>query len=248
MSRLAGKRCIVTGAAGGIGGAVLEAFEAAGARVTGFDREARGQVRPLDTADEAAVDRAVAEAAEAMGGLDVLVTAAALTGGTGTFPAIALADWDRYIGVNLTGTFLACRAAARLMMAAGPDRLTCGGAIVTIGSVNGPMAEPGAAQYVASKGGVAALTRAMAVDLGPHRIRANMIAPGPITVPRNAALFSSPALVRTFAHHLPAGGPGRAGDIAAAALFLASDESAFVNGSVLTVDGGLSAQILKTID
>lgn len=243
MSRLAGKRCVVTGAAGGIGQAVVAAFVAEGAVVAGFDREARDDVLALDTADEAAVDRAIGDAASAMGGLDAIVTAAALTGGTGPFPQIGKDDWDRYIAVNLTGTFLACRAAARVMVAAGQ-----GGAIVTIGSVNGPMAEPGAAQYVASKGGVAALTRAMAVDLGPHRIRANMIAPGPITVPRNAALFSSPALVRTFAHHLPAGGPGRARDIAAAAVFLASDEASFVNGSTLTVDGGLSAQILKTIE
>ena len=120
-----------------------------------------------------------------------------------------------------------------------------GGAIVTIGSVNSFAAEPGAAPYVASKSGLLGLTRAMAVDLAEHGIRVNMVAPGPIETPRNAAVFAAPAMRAMFGRLLPQRRVGAPADVAHAALFLAEDTSAFTTGSVVTVDGGMFAQILR---
>ena len=232
--RLAGRTALVTGAAGGIGAAIATLFGSEGAHVTGLDLA--GTDIDCDVADREAVDAALG----GLGGLDVLVHAAALLGGTGGFLDVAMADWRRTLSVNLDGAFHVCQAAARIMAASGR-----GGAIVTIGSVNSLAAEPGAAQYVASKAGVLGLTRAMAVDLAAYGIRVNMIAPGPIEVPRNAALFAAPPLQDAFRRLVPQRRAGTAGAVAQAALFLAEPTSDFVTGSVVTVDGGLLAQILR---
>lgn len=244
---LAGKGCLVTGAAGGIGRAIAEALVREGARVVGLDLtemldeagETAFDLRACDVTDRDAVLREVERAADRLGALDVTVTAAALTGGSGPFETLSDDDWDRYLRVNLSGTFLVCRAAARRMIADGTA-----GSLITIGSVNSFAAEPGAAPYVASKGGVALLTKAMAVDLARYRIRANMIAPGPIEVPRNAPLFRSEAMAASFATHVPLGHAGRPEDIGNVAVFLAGEGSAFMTGSALTVDGGMFAMIL----
>ncbi len=235
--RLAGKVALVTGAAGGIGGAVATLFGAEGALVVASDRA--GTAHDCDIGDRAQVDALVAAIGRRHGRLDVLVHAAALTGGTGSFLAVEPPDWRRYIAVNLDGTFHVCQAAARMMAQGG------GGAIVAIGSVNSHAAEPEAAAYVASKHGVLGLVRAMAVDLAPRRIRVNMVAPGAITVPRNAALFASAPMRATFARVVPMGVTGAPEQVAEAALFLACDAAGYVTGSVLTVDGGMLAQLLE---
>lgn len=246
--RLAGKRAIVTGAAGGIGRAIVEAFLSEGARAVAMDLPGQldrladldGELTrmPCDLADRDAIAPAVTAAATELGGLDILVAAGALKGGTGNFLDLEEADWDRYIGVNLTGMFLLCRTAARLMAAAGG-----GGRIITVGSVNSFQSEPNAAAYVAAKGGVAMLTRAMAVDLGRHGILVNMIAPGPIDVPNNGEMYREPKLAAELRHEVALERAGRPEDCAAAALYLAEDRAGFITGSTITVDGGLSAMI-----
>ncbi len=246
--RLSDKAAIVTGAAGGIGGAIAEAFAAEGARVVAMDlpqplagarwRSDRITPQPIDLVDRAGIAAAFAGATASLGGLDVLVAAGALKGGAGNMADVSDDDWDRFIAVNLTGAFLSCRAAARAMIAAGR-----GGRIITIGSVNSFMSEPNAAPYVASKGGVAMLTRAMAVDLAGHGILVNMIAPGPVVVPSQATQYEEPKLARTVGEVVALGRVGLPGEIAGAAIYLAGNESGYVTGSTITVDGGLTAMI-----
>jgi NAD(P)-dependent dehydrogenase (short-subunit alcohol dehydrogenase family) len=235
--RLAGKVALITGAAGGIGGAIAARFRAEGATVVAADRA--GADIDCDISDRAQVDALVAKVLRRHARLDVLAHTAALTGGTGRFLDVQTADWHRYIAVNLDGSFHVCQAAARAMAGCG------GGAIVAVGSVNSCAAEPEAAAYVASKHGVLGLVRAMAVDLARAGIRVNMIAPGPITVPRNAAPFGSTVHRATFARVIPMGAPGQPDQIAHAAVYLASHEADYVTGSVLTVDGGMLAQLLE---
>jgi NAD(P)-dependent dehydrogenase (short-subunit alcohol dehydrogenase family) len=246
--RLVDKVAIITGAAGGIGGAIAEAFADEGARVIAMDlarpvattRWRSDRITPLsiDLADRASIAGAFTEAVKRLGGIDVLVTAGALKGGAGNMADVTDEDWDRFITVNLTGTFLSCRAAARAMIARGK-----GGRIVTIGSVNSFMSEPNASPYVASKGGGAMLTRAMAVDLARHGILVNMIAPGPIDVPNNGAQYREPKLAQALTEVAALGRAGLPCDIAGAAVYLGSEESRYVTGSTITIDGGLSAML-----
>ena len=250
--RLVDKVAIITGAAGGIGGAIAEAFADEGARVIAMDlarpvattRWRSDRITPLsiDLADRASIAGAFTEAVKRLGGIDVLVTAGALKGGAGNMADVTDEDWDRFMTVNLTGTFLSCRAAARAMIARGK-----GGRIVTIGSVNSFMSEPNASPYVASKGGVAMLTRAMAVDLARHGILVNMIAPGPIDVPNNGAQYREPKLAQALTEVVALGRAGLPCDIAGAAVYLGSEESRYVTGSTITIDGGLSAMLFGAI-
>jgi NAD(P)-dependent dehydrogenase (short-subunit alcohol dehydrogenase family) len=252
MGRLAGKAAIVTGAAGGIGRAIVEAFLREGALVVAMDLASRlAEVRydrpgaiPIacDLGDRAAIERATDEAVARLGGLDILVAGGALKGGTGNFLDLTDADWDRYVDINLTGTFLSCRAAARAMVASGAGR-SRKGRIITIGSVNSFMSEPEAAAYVAAKGGVAMLTRAMAVDLARHDILVNMIAPGPVDVTGNNTGYSEPRLAQEVCDEVALARSGLPEEVATAALFLAEDGSSYITGSTITVDGGLSAMI-----
>ncbi len=248
VGRLEDKRCVVTGAAGGIGRAIVEAYAREGARVVAMDLAEplaratwpgdRVTALPCDLADRGMIERAMGEAVALLGGLDAFVACGALKWGTGSFLDLTDHDWDRYIGVNLTGTFLTCRAAARAMAAQGN-----GGRIITIGSVNSFMSEPNAAAYVAAKGGVAMLTRAMAVDLGRQGILCNMIAPGPIDVPNAKGIYEEPKLAGEVRDEVALERAGNPEDIAAAAVFLAEDGAGYMTGSTITVDGGLSAMI-----
>ena len=244
--RLAGKVAIVTGAAGGIGAGCAARFRDEGAEVVVADLVPPAGALGIDdltfvrcdVADPADVAKLVAAAERRRGRIDALVHAAALLGGSGPFLEVTAESWAAYIRVNLTGTFVVGQAVARAMAATG------GGRIVTIGSVNSFAAEPTAAPYVASKGGVRLLTKAMAVDLARHGITVNMIAPGPIAVPRNAEAFAAPPMVRSFARLVPAGAAGGPADIANAAVFLCEEASRYVTGTEIVVDGGTLALLM----
>ena len=245
---LAGRLAIVTGAAGGIGRAITERFVDEGARVVAMDLPEAlkaGEwsansvtVVPVNLLDRSGTDAAIDKAIGIAGTPDILVTAAALKGGTGRILDVTDDDWDRYIEVNLTSTFRVCRRVAGAM--AQRDE---GGRIVTIGSVNSYMSEPGAGQYVAAKGGVAMLTRAMSVDLARHDILVNMIAPGPIEVPNAGDQYREPALAAALRDVVALGRPGLAEECAGAAVLLAGDDGRYMTGSTITIDGGLSAMI-----
>ena len=245
--RFTGKVVLVTGAAGGIGAATVRALVAEGAIAVASDLRSPApglgigatQFIAADVADRASVDRLVAQTQAIAGHIDALVHTAAILGASGPFETLSPDDWTRYIDINLSGTFNVCQAVVRSMISTSTQ-----GRLVTMGSVNAFAAEPEAAPYVASKGGIRLLTKAMAVDLARHGIAANMVAPGPIHVPRNAELFASPELVALFAQAIPYGTAGSADDVARAALFLADPGLSFVTGAELTVDGGAMSQIL----
>lgn len=248
IARFIGKVVVVTGGASGIGAAVVDAFRQEGAEVAILDVAPadvdQGRTSALgihcDVSDEEAVDAAFDQIMARWNRVDVVIHSAALLGGSGPFEDLSLERWRRHIDVNLTGSFLVCRAAAQRMIARKIE-----GRIILVGSVNSYAAERHAAPYVASKGGVRLLTKAAAVDLARHGITVNMIAPGPILTPATAENFDSPATREIFAHVLPGGEPGRPADVAAVALFLGSPESRFVTGTDILVDGGMFAQILN---
>jgi NAD(P)-dependent dehydrogenase (short-subunit alcohol dehydrogenase family) len=202
------------------------------------DWESRGATRFLaaDVRDEDAVRAAISSVVQEHEKLDVLVNAAGVES-FGTALDIDRAEWERVIGVNLTGTFLVCRHVLPVMIAAGR------GSVVNLSSVEGLEAIQNQPAYSASKGGVVLLTRNLAIDFGSAGIRVNCLCPGLVRTPMTEMLFDDAIAEirdRFIAQHML----GRAGlpeEIAAAALFLASDDASFVTGHALVVDGGFSA-------
>lgn len=236
--RLSGKIAIVTGAASGIGRATALRFAAEGARVVAIDLDERAvrdavgvQALALgaDVADEGAVAAAVARTKETYGRIDVLAHYAGITRDAMSWK-MDLDAWEAVLRVNLTGTFLVAKAVATVMRESGT-----GGSIVLTSS-RSYLGNVGQANYAASKGGVVSLMRTMALEYGKSNVRVNALAPGYIETPMTAAM---PEKLRTLAVEttplLRAGSPE---EVAAAALFLASDDASYVTGVVLPVDGG----------
>jgi glucose 1-dehydrogenase len=249
MSRLDGKVAIITGGAGGIGRAVAEAMAAEGASVVVGDisveraDEVAAAVRELggaaiacgaDVSDRSGAEALVAAAESAFAVPSIVFHSAGITnaGGPTGFLELADDDWDRIIDVNLRGTFLVSQVVARRLVAAGQ-----GGSIITVSSIGAQRPMFGSPAYHTTKAGVSGLTRALAVNLAHHGIRANGIAPGYIATPMMRGVMTEDQEA-TLLHRVPMARLGVPADITGAAVFLASDESSYITGQVLGVDGG----------
>jgi len=243
MFSLNGKKALVTGASGGIGAAIAETLHDAGATVAiSGTRVAvleevkasigeRVHVLPCNLSSAEDVEKLIPAAEAAMGGLDILVNNAGITK-DGLAMRMKDEDWQAVIDVNLTATFRLCRAAMRGMMR------QRGGRIINITSIVGVTGNPGQANYVASKAGLIGMTKSIAVELASRGITANCIAPGFIATPMTDVLNDKQK--ETILGRIPSGRMGGPGDIAAATLYLASDEAGYVNGQTLHINGGMA--------
>jgi NAD(P)-dependent dehydrogenase (short-subunit alcohol dehydrogenase family) len=254
--RLQGRAALITGAGSGIGRATAELFSAEGAAVGVVDMSAEaaketvakitvagGQALALvaDVTSAEQVELMVAQAVSEFGRLDLLYNNAGVDS-RGSVADATEDDWDRCFAVNVKGTFLCSKAAIPHLRDAG------GGAIVNQGSVAGLVAVPNFAAYCAAKGAVVSLTRSMAIDLASHRIRVNAICPGTVFTPLMEPMLRArgdgdldAGLAKTLVKY-PIGRLGTPEEIARVALFLSSDESSFMTGSIVTADGGMTAQ------
>lgn len=255
--RLIDKVAVITGAAHGIGRACAEAFAREGARVAVADRDAEAGAQiaqtiweaggdavfvPVDVTEPPQVEAMIAHAVKAFGRLDVLVSSAGIGGrslGDGPADQCTVEAWDRVMQVNLRGTFLATKYAI-------PELLKTGtGSIVTIASVLGLVGTQGLFDthaYATSKAGIIGLTRSIAAHYASRRLRANVIAPGLIDTQMAARAKADQELLDLVGFWQPLAALGEPRDVAEAAVFLAGDESKFVTGIVLPVDGGWTAQ------
>jgi len=253
IMKLKDQVAIVTGGASGIGAASARLFAAEGAKVAlvdldeaglgqvAADIEGRGGTAMTIAADVSRDDQArdgVARVMEKWGRIDVLLTAAGASTG-GTVDTIEEAAWDRTFAINVKGTYLWIHYAIAPMIAAGS------GAIVTIGSQLAQSSPGKNAAYIASKGAIASFTKTMAVDHAAQGIRVNALMPGVIDTPmpaKSLTRYADPEAMRTFwKHRHPMGRIGQPEEVAKAALFLACDDSSFVTGTLLFVDGGWTA-------
>ncbi len=233
---LTGKAAVVTGAGRGIGKATADLFETAGARVARIDVTPGENLVVADVSDEHAIERAFADAAARLGGIDILVNNAGTAIRKTSFD-ITREEWQRVIDVNLTGLFLCSRVAARWMKERG------GGAIVNLASIMGLSGGifPNPA-YLASKGAVVNLTRALALELAEHHIRVNAVAPTFVRTDLTTPVFENPEVLGIIMQHTPLGVLPEVGDIAAAILYLASPAARCVTGVTLPVDSGFLAR------
>ncbi|MBI3743994.1 MAG: SDR family oxidoreductase, partial [Chloroflexi bacterium] len=245
---------LITGGASGIGRATALLFAKEGARVAIADRDeprsletqrlienTRGHalVVSMDVTNEASIERGIAQAVERFGRLDILFNNAGVLGRQSMLKLhdLTMAEYDRMMDVNFRGVVFVAKHAIRAMLK------TDGGAIVNTSSMSGLIGMPGQGIYAASKGAVAALTRQMAIDYAPLKIRVNAVAPGYTQTPMLEAIRPGDAqsLYRVMEQKTPIGRMGRPEDIAQAVLYLVSDASSFVTGTVLVVDGGYTA-------
>ncbi|MGD0198574.1 MAG: SDR family NAD(P)-dependent oxidoreductase [Solirubrobacteraceae bacterium] len=254
MNRIEGKACLVTGAASGIGLATALRLASEGGSVLCVDidhdgaegcataiRDAHGEAQAwaADVAQRSAVSAAVTRCVDLYGAIDVLVNNAGVNL-PGVFHEADDSVIDRTLAVNLKGQIYSCQAAIPHMLEAG------GGSIINVSSVNGVVAEPYLSLYAASKGGVVMLSRGIALDYAKAGIRCNVVCPGWVDTPINhahaALLGGLEHVYATIDSFQPIGRPGTPEEIANLVLFLASDEASFMTGSVILIDGGMTAQ------
>lgn len=237
---------IVTGAGSGIGAATARALAARGDKVVCADvrldaaqQTAEGLSDALavevDVSSGGACDRMVEAAVDRYGDVNTVVTCAGIEK-HGAGQDFSEEDFDRIIGVNLKGTWLAARSAARAMIKAGH-----GGTVVMIGSINSIVGNPGASAYCASKGGVLMLGRTLALDWAPYGIRVNVVGPGVVNTPMSARSLADPEKRAKMMEKTPLGRPAPPEEIASVIAFLTSDGSAFMTGAYVPVDGGTLA-------
>ena len=249
MTKLNRKVAIITGAASGIGASTAKLFAVNGAKVVIADirkdvaLDVANQIRSsggdaysieVDVSDEMQVKEMVQETVERFGALHILFNNAGIAS-AGSVESLSLADWNRVLAVNLTGTFLCSKYSIPAIKNSG------GGAIVTMSSSAGIAAEKNIAAYSASKGGIIMLSRQMALDYARDGIRINCVCPGWIDTPFNDPFIESPEIhQKTIDTLVPLGRQGVPDDVANAVLYLVSDDSRYVTGTVLTIDGGLT--------
>lgn len=249
LFRLDGQGALVVGGAGGLGQAMARGLADAGAAVVVADADGgrakatadaimeaggRSWAVEVDVTSADGVERMAESAERAAGRIDVLVNSAGITV-RGAAAGFRAADWDRIIAVNLTGTFLACQSIGRRMI----ERR--GGSIVNIASIAGQIGLPGTIAYVASKGGVIALTRGLAVEWASHGVRVNAIAPSWFETQLGDLIHREPGYAARAMARVPVGRMGRPDELVGAVVYLASAASAMVTGHVLNVDGGVLA-------
>jgi NAD(P)-dependent dehydrogenase (short-subunit alcohol dehydrogenase family) len=234
---------IVTGAGSGIGAATAKLLAERGDSVACADvmedaaKATASQLKSaiglgVDVSSAASCDEMVRRTVEKFGGVDAIATCAGIEK-HGSAEEFSEEDFDRIMDVNLKGTWLSARSAARWMIGAGR-----GGTVVMIGSINSIVANAGASAYCASKGGVLMLGRTLALDWAPHNIRVNIVGPGVVNTPMSARSLAIPERRARMMDRTPIGRPAEASEIASVIAFLMSDASSFMTGAYVPVDGG----------
>ena len=242
--RLDGKVCVITGAASGIGAETARLFAEEGARVVGVDLKPGSEgelVIEADVTDEDQVRDMYARASEELGRVDVLFNNAGINPNDDVSVLdTSLEAWQRVQDVNLRSVFLCCKhGIPHLLEAGGGSVINTASFVALMGSATSQIS------YTASKGGVLALSRELGVEFGRRGVRVNALCPGPVATPLLDELYSSdPDHAQRRLNHLPMGRFAAPGEIAAAALFLASDDASYVNATTFTVDGGASGAYL----
>ena len=242
---LEGRVAVITGAGGGLGGAMVERLAAMGARVVAVDLKAPQNARAAlslacDITDEAAIEGMAAAVQEAFGRCDILVNNAGIMAPVIPLEELPVAVWDKVMGVNLRGSFLCAKHLARPMLAQGA------GAIVNLASI-GARVPSDIGPYGPSKAGVLGLTHQMAVEWGPRGIRANSVSPGMIRTPMSEHFYQNEKLHKGRIKAVPTGRIGRPDDIADAVAFLVSDAASYMNGQDIIIDGGFMRTALMNV-
>lgn len=227
MGESADRVAVVIGGASGIGAAIVEAYGAQGWRAVAADLPGTGAAATVDVTDEESVAALLDGVLAEHGRLDIVVNSAGVST-LGAIVDLAADEWRRIVDVCLTGTFLVIKHAGQ--------RLTAGGTIISLSSLNGRQPGAGLAPYCASKAGVSMLTEVAALELGPRGIRVNAIAPGLVATPLTQPAIDIPGIEDDYLDNTPLGRSGRPDEIAAAAVYLATAE--WVTGEVLDINGG----------